>query len=241
MVKFIAIATAALLFSLSHRFAAATPVPGQGTWETTLQARDLNKDGTADAFYDTSQDVTWLSSAAFAQTNSFGVQGIAAGGWTNWQTANTWVAAMNAQNYGGFSDWRLPTVSRLADGSLSSEVTDMFYQTLGNRAIRDVELNPAGGATQLNTGPFIIPAGYLGGSYIWSNAVGAAASESTAGSSWNFGTYQGVLGPVNPDSTAYAWVVRTGDVGAVPEPGTYLLTLMGLGLACVVARRSTRR
>ena len=36
----------------------AGPVPGQGTWETTLQARDLDKDGYADAFYDISSNLT---------------------------------------------------------------------------------------------------------------------------------------------------------------------------------------
>lgn len=32
-----------------------------GNWETTLQARDINGDGTVDAYYDTSLDVTWLA------------------------------------------------------------------------------------------------------------------------------------------------------------------------------------
>lgn len=32
-----------------------------GNWETTLQARDINGDGTVDAYYDTTQDITWLA------------------------------------------------------------------------------------------------------------------------------------------------------------------------------------
>ncbi|MBA4108863.1 MAG: hypothetical protein C0487_04625 [Leptothrix sp. (in: Bacteria)] len=32
-----------------------------GDWETTLQARDINGDGTVDAYYDTTQDITWLA------------------------------------------------------------------------------------------------------------------------------------------------------------------------------------
>ena len=39
----------------------AAAVPGQGTWETTLQARDINHDGTVDAYYDTALDVSWLA------------------------------------------------------------------------------------------------------------------------------------------------------------------------------------
>ncbi|RZL10284.1 MAG: PEP-CTERM sorting domain-containing protein [Rubrivivax sp.] len=32
-----------------------------GNWETTLQARDINGDGTVDAYYDTTQNITWLA------------------------------------------------------------------------------------------------------------------------------------------------------------------------------------
>jgi hypothetical protein len=38
-------------------------VPGQGTWQTTLQARDLDGDGQIDAFYDTVLNITWLRDA----------------------------------------------------------------------------------------------------------------------------------------------------------------------------------
>ena len=38
-------------------------VPGQGTWETTLQARNLDGDTTTDAFYDTALSITWLRNA----------------------------------------------------------------------------------------------------------------------------------------------------------------------------------
>ena len=38
-------------------------VPGQGTWETTLKARDLDGDHVTDAFYDTELNITWLRNA----------------------------------------------------------------------------------------------------------------------------------------------------------------------------------
>ena len=41
----------------------AIVVPGQGTWETTLQARNLDGDTTTDAFYDTALSITWLRNA----------------------------------------------------------------------------------------------------------------------------------------------------------------------------------
>ena len=42
----------------------AIGVTGQGTWETTLQARDLDGNlSTAEAYYDTDLDITWLADA----------------------------------------------------------------------------------------------------------------------------------------------------------------------------------
>lgn len=38
----------------------AEPIPGQGTWETTLLPRDLDRNGVVDAFYDTDLGATWL-------------------------------------------------------------------------------------------------------------------------------------------------------------------------------------
>ncbi len=41
--------------------AQAAPVPGQGTWETTLQARDLDGNpSTTEAWYDTALNLLWL-------------------------------------------------------------------------------------------------------------------------------------------------------------------------------------
>lgn len=41
----------------------AVGVAGQGTWETTLQVRDLNGDGGVDAYFDTTLNITWLRDA----------------------------------------------------------------------------------------------------------------------------------------------------------------------------------
>lgn len=59
----------------------AATVPGQGTWKTTLQARDLNGDQKADAFHDTELNVTWLRDANMI-------------GWRDWDSARNWVDAL---------------------------------------------------------------------------------------------------------------------------------------------------
>lgn len=111
--------------------------------------------------YDDVLDITWLKNANLADTQSFGVAGIDANGAMNWDTANSWIAAMNASNYLGHADWRLPTVmpldgtdfvyapihdgshdrgynigetGTLYEGSTAHEMAHLFYTTLGNDA-----------------------------------------------------------------------------------------------------------
>ena len=69
------LAAAAMLFGALP--ALALPFPGRGTWESTLQARDLNGDTVTDAYYDTALNVTWLANANGAMT---------------WSAANTWAS-----------------------------------------------------------------------------------------------------------------------------------------------------
>jgi len=51
-------------FSIFSVTANAVPVSGQGTWETTLQGRDLDGNNlTAEAYQDTALNITWLADA----------------------------------------------------------------------------------------------------------------------------------------------------------------------------------
>ena len=64
------------------------------------------------AYYDTDLNITWLADANLAASNTFGVLGTI-GAWgpgnMDWSTGQQWIAAMNAANYLGFNDWRMPT------------------------------------------------------------------------------------------------------------------------------------
>ena len=121
----------------------ATGVSGQGTWETTLRARDLDSNpATIEAYYDTDLNITWLANANLAASNSFGLayntylgtypsdasgyQGyIYSNGVTNWPGAMLWIDAMNTANYLGYTGWRLPTVNDVNnDGATYTN----FYQ-----------------------------------------------------------------------------------------------------------------
>lgn len=123
----------------------AAPVPGQGTWESTLKARDINgqavalDDNAAVFFYDTVLDVTW--------TRNLTMNGAA-----NWSISNQWASDLTL---GGHSDWRLPHTFdsgapgcdfsfvggtdcgynvALSNGAVTNELAHLFYVTLGNLA-----------------------------------------------------------------------------------------------------------
>lgn len=58
---------------------------------------------------DDSRHLMWIQDGSFAAINKFGVGGIGVSGQMSWSTANNWIAGMNAANYQGFTNWRLPT------------------------------------------------------------------------------------------------------------------------------------
>ena len=75
---------------------------------TSAQAALFSRAG-GQAYYDDVLNITWLADANLANTNTFGVGGIFAGGYMNWNTAQSWIAAMNTAVYLSTSDWRLPS------------------------------------------------------------------------------------------------------------------------------------
>jgi hypothetical protein len=231
--------------SLSH----AAPVSGQGTWETTLQARDLDGNlATAEAYYDTDLNITWLANANYAGTTM------------DWTTANSWAAGLDP--YGsGITNWRLPTTidadgpdagSAPNDGcnftpsqfqgldcgyniSVHSEMSHMFYVTLGDKAFYDTTgTGPQPGWGLTNTGPFA----NVQANYYWS-ATQYATNTSFA---WSFNFLLGDQGFYNKTANFYyAWAVHSGDVGAstVPVPAT--VWLFGSGLIGLLGMSRKRR
>jgi hypothetical protein len=99
--------------------AQAQGFPGQGTWATTLQARDINGDGVTDAFYDTVLKISWL-----ADRNVLGTRITAA-------SANIWARDLNVH---GTTGWRLPRMKDLGhtgcDDLSYAGRTDCSYNVL---------------------------------------------------------------------------------------------------------------
>lgn len=242
----------ALTAALAASFTAighAAPVTGQGTWQTTLKARDINGNAvsldsaSAAFFYDTTQNITWL-----ADMNQNGLM--------NWSTAVAWADSLTS---GGFDDWRLPTVIdsgaagcdssnagtdcgynvQTQVGNAYSEWAHLFHVTLGNLAAYDTSGAMRGGSAGVDWG--LTNTAYFqnmqSGAY-WS---GTQFAPNPSGA-WSFVTFRGSQGAGPKSSPLHAVAVRSGDVlrdgGTVPEPHTLALTLLALGVA--TARRHAR-
>ena len=201
----------------------AGPVSGQGTWETSLQSRDINGDGTTDAYYDTSLNMTWLADAnvvgrvsfeeAMSWASALDVYGV-----TGWSLPTTSITGWGVGNYGtGGADWGYSPVP-------NSPMAHLYYVTLGNQGY------PSAGSGLANTGSF---------SNLQNQAYWSSTLTPDPGRVWDFYFGEGALNHVHLGYTAYAWATRQGDVpvSAVPEPSSYALLLAGLGVIGLSFRR----
>jgi hypothetical protein len=252
MNRFKALTTASLLATaLLHPAAQATPVAGQGNWQTTLQNRDLNGDGVTDAFYDTQLNITWLRNANTVGDRAIGLYGLPTG-LMNWDTANTWATNLNVS---GITGWRLPTtndtgapgcdfaysgtdcgydVQTSTGNAVNNELAHLYYVTLGNLAcVNAAGTSGVAGCGLTNTANFQNFEQYA----YWSGTEYAPITRAA----WDFGTNKDDGNAGNQYfnrkvNELYAVAVRSGDVGAVPVPTTAALVLLALG-AMAVARR----
>ena len=209
--------------------AAAIPIAGRGTWETTLQARDIDGNGRTDAWYDTTLDVTWLADPNAAAGSSFDDGFNATDGRLSWASALAWAASLDVA---GVTGWRLPG---FMSGSITeSEISHLYFVTLGNYGPGN-PLTPTGPGTWgfTNTGPFA----ELADDWVW-----LADAGTSPGTAWVWAGDS--ISAYHSDEPAtdnnLAWALRSGDIvltPAIPEPSVWALMLLGLAGISAWSRR----
>lgn len=183
------------------------------------------------AVYDSDRNITWLANANLAATETFGVSGINFTGHMTFAQAHDWIAGMNAANYLGFSNWRLPNVlqpdptcsGQYTSGSAGfnctgGELGHLYYEELGGQA--DEYLS-----TTHNSNFDLFQ--NIGNLYTYAQADSLASWDFIFNSTSN-GGWQGraALG-----SNAFlAWAVHDGNIGATVVPLPAAFWLFGSGL-----------
>lgn len=179
--------------------------------------------------YDDVLDITWLADWNYAKTSGYDSLGA-----MQWSRAVAWAENLT---YGGFEDWRLPTIpvacliAPPAYGCAGNEMGHMYYNNLGGREGGSIVGVP--NATNLalfsNIQPYYYWTGtdeLVGSVYAWAFAANSAGYHVAAEKGYQF----------------FAVAVRDGDVLIpIPEPESYLLALTALGVLALVRYASRRR
>jgi hypothetical protein len=166
--------------------------------------------------YDDVLDITWLQDAGL-------------GGARSWDDSVAWADALV---YGGFDDWRVPSMSVSAGLPTGATGTPVVGSSATELQCRDNELaylyyhnlgGTSGGGVG-TSGPFINLKPKHWSSTEFSNPVGA----------WDFDFGSGVEEVFGKNAVErYAWAVHPGDI---PEPATLSLLALG-GLAMLRRKR----
>lgn len=221
----------------------------------TAQAALIDRGG--GMIYDTTFNITWLADMNYAHTSGYsaanaggsGASVVRSAGEMGWDAATAWA---NGLVYGGFDDWRLPTLNP-SDTSCSRHVAvngypDQYYNShctggeLSHLFVTD--LGRMAGSSVPNLSSTVEQIANLrlfvnveSGDY-WSGAEYAP----NLSAAWLFNTTDGRQDTNLKSNAFWATAVRSGDVAAsVPEPQTLALMLAALGAGAVARRRCVHR
>ena len=199
--------------------------------------------------YDTTRNITWLADMNYAKTSGHSGVGVDAEGTMTWAAAGAWASSLV---YGGFDDWRLPTLNPFdttcrdsADpggglpvyyygpGCTGGELSHLFVADLGNKDTESVLTQVGDTAEQIAN--LALFTQVLGNRY-WSGTPFAPEP----GYAWIFSADVGLQNDDQPNSRSYVVLARDGDLPSqVPAPQTLALALLALGGLAATRRRKS--
>ncbi|WP_418320804.1 DUF1566 domain-containing protein [Piscinibacter sakaiensis] len=218
------------------------------TAKADLLGRDINgaavagSDASAVFLYDSVLDITWARNANI-------------NGLMSWVDAAAWADDLTV---GSFSDWRLPSVGPVNGSTFNnsfsnngstdngtaaagtgwgtaSEMGHLFYVSLGNQGQCIPGANGSFNSCVPQQGRTLNPGDFQN---LQTSRPYWSGTPFNANTAWAFNVNSGFQSPAQKTTEYFAMAVRSGDViSAVPEPETYALMLMGLGVLVVAQRR----
>lgn len=220
-----------------------------GLTANVLEAQYINRGN--GMIYDPTRNLTWIADMNLPLTTNYTAPGVRP------DKSMSWGAAVQfADNlvYGGFSDWRLPTLN-LNDPTCSDkldfghiiitqgpncsggELSGLFTTGLGNKGMSSV-LNQVGD-TPDQIANFALFTDVKQGHY-WSS-TSTTCPHNGLTCVWQYSTFWGTVWADTKEYSAISGgrvvLVRDGDVMAVPEPSTSALIAAGLAGLLAVGRR----
>ena len=217
------------------------------------------------AYYDTTLNITWLANANASAGSPYDDGLSFTDGRMTWGAALEWTDSLNASNYLGVSEWRLPGVSPIngdtftlafsyngstdasyntgapgtvSAGSTASELAHLFYTTLNNKGLCDPGLSTHDYCSQPQAGWGLTNSGPFTNLQLfkyWSGTPVVGSSSSAWVFEFNGEGFQSAHGT---GDHLVPWAVANGDpLVIVPIPSAAWLFGGALGLLGVARRR----
>lgn len=212
--------------------------------------------------YDSSQNITWLQDANYANTSGYTTTNFA--GRMTWDQATAWADQLV---YGGYDDWRLPSAGLSGTATCSTAANyatcpDKFngaYDTSYNNSRSEIGhlfLELDNKANYTINGIEVAPSerGFLNTTFVDSNSQKNVSfnnvqwsiyweaeklfvpNNPNTGGRWNYSAVSGYQsGNLDKSNRLYAWAVRDGDVAPSNVPIPSAIWFMFSGLAGLVA------